>query len=47
MKRVLVFAALAEGATGLTLLIFPSLVGQLLLGAELAGVAIHSQNAAR
>ena len=40
MKKVLVFAALAEAVTGLALLIFPSLVGQLLLGAELAGVAI-------
>jgi hypothetical protein len=40
MKRVLVFAALAEAVTGLALLIFPSLVGQLLLGAELAGVAV-------
>ena len=40
MKKVLVFAAVAEAVTGLALLIFPSLVGQLLLGAELAGVAI-------
>ena len=40
MKKVLVFAALAEAVTGLALLTFPSLVGQLLLGAELAGVAI-------
>ena len=40
MKKVLVLAALAEAATGLALLIVPSLVGQLLLGEELAGVAI-------
>ena len=40
MKTVLIFAAIAEVITGLALLIVPSLVGQLLLGAELAGVAI-------
>ena len=40
MKKVLVFAAVGEGATGLALLIVPSLVGQLLLGEELSGVAI-------
>ncbi len=40
MRKVLIFAALAEGATGLALLIVPSLVGQLLLGEELIGVAI-------
>jgi hypothetical protein len=40
MKKVLIFAAVAEAVTGLALLIAPSLVGQLLLGAELAGVAI-------
>ena len=34
------FAAVAEAATGLGLLIVPSLVGQLLLGEELTGVAI-------
>jgi hypothetical protein len=39
MKGVLVFAAVGEAATGVALLIVPSLVGQLLLGAELAGVA--------
>jgi hypothetical protein len=38
MKNVLIFAA--EAATGLSLLIVPSLVGQLLLGEELTGVAI-------
>ena len=40
MKKVLMFAAAAEAATGLALVIDPSLVGQLLLGAELAGIAI-------
>jgi hypothetical protein len=40
MKKVLIFAAVAEIATGLALLIVPSLVGQLLLGEELTGVAI-------
>jgi hypothetical protein len=40
MKRVLVFAAVSEAATGVALLIAPSLVGHLLLGEELTGVAI-------
>ena len=40
MKRVLVVAALSEAATGLALLIVPSLVGRLLLGEELTGIAI-------
>ena len=40
MRRVLVFAAVSEAATGLALLIVPSLVGQLLLGAELTGIAM-------
>jgi hypothetical protein len=40
MKAVLIFAAVAEAATGLALLIVPSLVGQLLLGEELTGAAI-------
>jgi len=40
MKKVLIFAAIGEAVTGLALLIVPSLVGQLLLGEELAGVAI-------
>jgi hypothetical protein len=40
MKNALTFAAVAEVATGLGLLIVPSLVGQLLLGEQLAGVAI-------
>ncbi len=33
-------AAVGEGATGLALLIIPSLVGQLLLGEALTGVAV-------
>ena len=40
MKKILVFAAVSEAATGLALLIVPSLVGRLLLGEELTGVAI-------
>jgi hypothetical protein len=40
MKNVLIFAAVGEAATGLALLIVPSLVGQTLLGEELTGVAI-------
>jgi hypothetical protein len=40
MKKALVFAAVGEAATGLALLIVPSLVGQMLLGEELTGVAI-------
>ena len=40
MKEVLIFAAVSEAATGLTLLIVPSLVGRLLLGEELTGIAI-------
>jgi hypothetical protein len=39
MKKVLIFAAVAEAVTGLALLAVPSLVGQLLLGQQLAGVA--------
>jgi hypothetical protein len=39
MKWVLIFAAIAEAITGLALLITPSLVGQLLLGEQFAGVA--------
>ena len=40
MRKVLVFAAVAEAATGLALLIGPSLVVRLLFGEELTGVAI-------
>ena len=40
MKNAMTFAAVAEVATGLALLIVPSLVGQLLLGEQLTGVAM-------
>ncbi|MGH8335306.1 MAG: hypothetical protein ACRETL_00450 [Gammaproteobacteria bacterium] len=40
MKNALIFSAVAEAATGLALLTFPSFVGQLLLGAELTGIAL-------
>ena len=40
MKKVLLLAAVSETATGLALLIVPSLVGRLLLGAELTGVSV-------
>ena len=40
MKVGLIFAAVAEAATGLALLIVPSLVGQLLFGVEFTGVTI-------
>ena len=40
MKRVLVLASAGEAATGLALLVVPSLVGRLLLGQEPTGVAI-------
>lgn len=38
-NKALIFAAVAEAATGLALLIVPSVVGQLLLGEELSGIA--------
>jgi len=40
MKRVLSLTALCEAATGAGLLIVPTLVGRLLLGAEFSGVSI-------
>ena len=40
MKKVLILAAASEAATGVACLIVPSLAGQLLFGAELAGVAV-------
>lgn len=39
MRRVLVLPALGEAATGAALLLVPSLVGHVLFGVELAGVA--------
>ena len=38
MKKVLTVAAVAEVATGMALLIVPSLVGRLLFGAEFTGI---------
>jgi hypothetical protein len=40
MKRVLIIAAVGEAATGAALLIVPSLIGQLLFGVELIGIAM-------
>ncbi|MGY3616505.1 hypothetical protein [Bradyrhizobium sp. USDA 10063] len=40
MKKVLIFSAVAEAVTGLALLFVPSLVGQLLLAQEFAGVTV-------
>ena len=40
MNRPLIFAAIAEAATGVALLIAPSLVGQLLLGDAPTGIAL-------
>jgi hypothetical protein len=40
MKKAIILAAVAEAATGAALLTVPSLVGRLLFGAELTGVAI-------
>jgi hypothetical protein len=40
MEKLLALVAVAEGTTGLALILVPSLVGRLLLGAEFTGVAI-------
>ena len=40
VKSVLAFAAVSEIATGVTLLLAPSLAGQWLFGADLVGIAI-------
>lgn len=40
MSKVLIFAAVAEAATGLALLIATPLVAQLLFGVEITGVTI-------
>lgn len=40
MKGVLIFAAVGEAGTGMALLIVPALVGRLLLGEELTGIAL-------
>src|SRR6476620_7844060 len=39
MKKVLTIAALAEVGLGVALIVFPSLVGRLLLGVDLVGIA--------
>jgi hypothetical protein len=40
MKKVLIFAAVAETVTGLALMIAPSFIGQLLFGPEFTGVTV-------
>ena len=40
MKKLLTLAALGEAVTGLALLMYPSIVVRLLLGAEIAGAGI-------
>jgi hypothetical protein len=40
MKKVLVVAAISEAATGMALLVVPSIVGQLLFGTELTGIGM-------
>ena len=40
MNKPLAFAALAEAATGLALIVVPALVARLLFGTELSGVAV-------
>jgi hypothetical protein len=40
MNKLLTLAAVAEATTGLALLVVPTIVGRLLLGAELSGVSI-------
>src|SRR5271166_6880418 len=39
MKKLLIFTGVAEAATGVALMVAPALVGRLLLGTELVGVA--------
>jgi hypothetical protein len=46
MKNALLLAAIGEAATGLALLILPSVVGELLLGHELTGVAVPAARVA-
>jgi hypothetical protein len=38
--KLLMFAAVAEAATGLALIVAPSVVARLLFGAELGGIAV-------
>jgi hypothetical protein len=46
MKGALKFAVIGEGLTGLALLVLPTLVGRLLLGAELSGVGVPAARVA-
>jgi hypothetical protein len=46
MTKVLIFTAVCEVATGVALLIVLSLVGQLLLGGELSGLAVPAARVA-
>ena len=40
MRKVLTFAAVAEAATGVALIVVPSLVVRLLFGADIAGASV-------
>ncbi len=40
MSNLLAFAAMAEAATGMALVVVPSLVGDLLLGSEITGAGL-------
>ena len=40
MKKLLALAAVTELTTGLVFIVVPSMLGQLLLGAELTGIAL-------
>ena len=40
MQKALTFGAIGEAATGLALVLFPSVVGRLLLGDDLTGIAV-------
>ena len=40
MKKLLIFAAVSEGATGLVLLVYPPILVRLLFGAEITGAGI-------
>ena len=40
MQKALTFAAVGEVATGLAIVLVPSVVGRLLLGEELTGIAV-------
>jgi len=46
MKPALVFAAIGETMTGLALLLFPSGIGYLLFGVDLAGVGANAARVA-